>query len=67
MLRDLQDETGGFLTYIPLAYHPDHNELGEELGRVGTATTGYEDLKNIAVGAAVPRQLRRTSRPTGPW
>ena len=50
MLRTLQDDTGGFLTYIPLAYHPDHNELGEELGRVGTATTGYEDLKNIAVG-----------------
>ena len=49
MLRDLQDETGGFLTYIPLAYHPDRNELGEEMGRVGTATTGYEDLKNIAV------------------
>ncbi len=50
MLRQLQDETGGFLTYIPLAYHPDHNELGAEMGRVGTATTGYEDLKNIAVG-----------------
>ena len=50
MLRALQDDTGGFLTYIPLAYHPDHNELGEEMGRVGTATTGYEDLKNIAVG-----------------
>jgi aminodeoxyfutalosine synthase len=49
-LRALQDETGGFLTYIPLAYHPDHNELGEELGRVGSATTGYEDLKNVAVG-----------------
>jgi aminodeoxyfutalosine synthase len=49
-LRSLQDETGGFLTYIPLAYHPDNNELGEELGRVGTATTGFEDLKNIAVG-----------------
>lgn len=49
-LRELQDETGGFLTYIPLAYHPDHNELGETLGRVGSATTGYEDLKNIAVG-----------------
>ena len=48
-LRALQDDTGGFLTYIPLAYHPDHNELGEEMGRVGTATTGYEDLKNIAV------------------
>ncbi len=49
MLRALQDETGGFLTYIPLAYHPDHNELGEEMGRIGTATTGYEDLKNVAV------------------
>jgi aminodeoxyfutalosine synthase len=49
MLRDLQDETGGFLTYIPLAYHPDHNELGEEMGRVGSATTGYEDVRNVAV------------------
>jgi aminodeoxyfutalosine synthase len=49
-LRALQDETGGFLTYIPLAYHPDNNELGEELGRVGSATTGYEDLRNIAIG-----------------
>ena len=50
MLRELQDETRGFLTYIPLAYHTEHNELGEQLGRVGTATTGYEDLKNIAIG-----------------
>ncbi|MGQ0815892.1 MAG: aminofutalosine synthase MqnE [Gemmatimonadota bacterium] len=49
-LRDLQDETGGFLTYIPLAYHPDNNELGEELGRTGTATMGFDDLKNLAVG-----------------
>ena len=49
-LRALQDETGGFLTYIPLAYHPDHNELGVTLGRTGTATTGFDDLKNIAVG-----------------
>ena len=49
-LRALQDDTGGFLTYIPLAYHPDHNELGETLGRTGTATTGFDDLKNIAVG-----------------
>jgi aminodeoxyfutalosine synthase len=50
MLRDLQDETGGFLAYIPLAYHPDNNELGETLHRTGTATTGYDDLKNLAVG-----------------
>jgi len=52
-LRALQDETAGFLTYIPLAYHPDHNELGEALGRTGTATTGFDDLKNIAVGRLV--------------
>jgi aminodeoxyfutalosine synthase len=49
MLRDLQDETSGFLAYIPLAYHPDDNELGKQLGRRGTATTGYDDLRNLAV------------------
>ena len=50
MLRDLQDETGGFLTYIPLAYHPDNNEQGEQMGWTGGETTGYDDLRNIAVG-----------------
>ena len=50
MLRDLQDETGGFLAYIPLAYHPDDNELGRELGRQGTGTTGWDDLRQLAVG-----------------
>ena len=50
MLRDLQDETGGFLAYIPLAYHPDDNELGKRLGRQGIATSGVDDLKNLAVG-----------------
>jgi len=50
MLRDLQDESRGFLAYIPLAYHPDNNELGIELGRQGTATTGFDDLRNLAVG-----------------
>jgi aminodeoxyfutalosine synthase len=50
MLRDLQDETGGFLAYIPLAYHPEGNELGERLGRLGTSSTGFDDLKNLAVG-----------------
>ncbi len=48
-LRGLQDETGGFLAYIPLAYHPDHNELGVTLNRQGTATTGFDDLRNLAV------------------
>jgi aminodeoxyfutalosine synthase len=50
MLRDLQDETGGFLAYIPLAYHPDDNELGKTLNREGVASTGYDDLRNLAVG-----------------
>jgi len=50
MLRDLQDETGGFLAYIPLAYHPDDNELGARLGRQGTSTTGFDDLRSLAVG-----------------
>ncbi|MBA3854257.1 MAG: aminofutalosine synthase MqnE [Gemmatimonas sp.] len=50
MLRDLQDETGGFLAYIPLAYHPDDNELGRKLKRQGIATSGTDDLKNLAIG-----------------
>jgi aminodeoxyfutalosine synthase len=49
MLRELQDETGGFLAYIPLAYHPDDNELGKRLGRQGRATTGFDDVRNLAV------------------
>ncbi len=44
-LRDLQDETGGFMTFIPLAFHPAHTAL-EFL----PPTTGFADLKNIAIG-----------------
>jgi aminodeoxyfutalosine synthase len=43
-LRALQDETGGFQTFIPLAFHPDHTAL-EHLRR----TTGLTDLRQIAV------------------
>lgn len=43
-LRELQDETGGFVTYIPLAFHPDNTPL-EHIAK----TTGFLDLKNIAV------------------
>ena len=50
MLRELQDETAGFLAYIPLAYHADDNELGKRLGRQGQGTTGFDDLRNLAVG-----------------
>ncbi|MCO6045653.1 aminofutalosine synthase MqnE [Aeoliella sp. ICT_H6.2] len=29
-LRELQDETGGFQTFIPLAFHPENTKLGAE-------------------------------------
>jgi aminodeoxyfutalosine synthase len=44
-LRNLQDETGGFVTYIPLAFQP-----WEAPAMNGFETTGFEDLKAIAVG-----------------
>ena len=56
MLRELQDETGGFLTYIPLAYHPDHNELGEELGRSRHGDDRLRRPEEPRRRPAVPRQ-----------
>ncbi len=50
-LRDLQDETGGFMSFIPLAYQPDNNPLAAELEAMGKRvhTTGLDDLRNLAV------------------
>lgn len=45
-LRELQDRTGGFLTFIPLAFHPNNTAL-EHLDI--KETTGIEDLKVLAV------------------
>jgi len=45
-LRDLQDRTGGFLAFIPLAFHPGNTGL-EKMGL--SRTTGYDDLKVLAV------------------
>jgi aminodeoxyfutalosine synthase len=45
-LRDLQDATGGFQTFIPLAFHPENNVLGEGKQKPG----GLMDLRMIAVG-----------------
>jgi aminodeoxyfutalosine synthase len=50
MLRELQDETGGFSTFIPLAWHPDNTALGREMGVEGKRTGGVDDLKALAVG-----------------
>jgi aminodeoxyfutalosine synthase len=44
-LRELQDETGGFVTYIPLAFQP-----WEAPAMRLPETTGFDDLKAIAVG-----------------
>lgn len=44
-LRALQDETGGFQTFIPLAFHPDGNRLAK-LPR----PTGVDSLRTYAVG-----------------
>jgi aminodeoxyfutalosine synthase len=43
-LREVQDETGGFVTFIPLAFHPDNTPL-----RHIPKTTGFDDIRNIAV------------------
>ena len=44
-LRELQDETGGFVTYIPLAFQP-----WEAPALRAPETTGFDDLKAIALG-----------------
>jgi aminodeoxyfutalosine synthase len=45
-LREQQDKTGGFMSFIPLAFHPE-NTVFERRG--WKFTTGSEDLKVIAV------------------
>ncbi|MDA0372752.1 MAG: aminofutalosine synthase MqnE [Planctomycetota bacterium] len=45
-LRELQDECGGFMAYIPLAFWPYHTGLE----RHGHVTTGFMDQREIAVG-----------------
>ncbi len=43
-LRELQDETGGFTGFIPLAYQPDNNRIP-----VDHPPTGFDSLRTIAV------------------
>jgi aminodeoxyfutalosine synthase len=50
-LRQLQDQTHGFQTFIPLAFHTANTELGEMV--VHDETTGFMDLKNVAVSRLV--------------
>jgi len=43
-LRELQDRTGGFQSFIPLAFHPKNTQITKGY------TTGLEDLLALAVG-----------------
>jgi len=43
-LRDLQDETGGFVGFVPLAYQPENNDIP-----VRHPPTGFDSLRTIAV------------------
>jgi aminodeoxyfutalosine synthase len=43
-LRDLQDETHGFVGFVPLPYQPDNNAVP-----VSHAPTGFDSLRTIAV------------------
>lgn len=43
-LRALQDETGGFVAFVPLPYQPGNNEVP-----VQVAPTGFDCLRTIAV------------------
>jgi aminodeoxyfutalosine synthase len=43
-LRQLQDETGGFQTFIPLAFHPDNTHLAHL-----AKPSGLMDLKTMAI------------------
>ena len=50
-LRDLQDETGGFMAMMLFPFHPENTELGKNfnLRRVGS----WEDLKMLALSRLV--------------
>lgn len=43
-LRELQDETGGFQTFIPLAFHPDNSRMDDI-----PKPSGFMDLKTMAI------------------
>ena len=47
-LREVQDETGGFQTFIPLAFHPEHTALDHL-----PVTTGLTDIRQIAVSRLI--------------
>src|SRR5438067_2674933 len=51
-LRELQDETGGFQTLIPLAFHPENTKLGET-HKLQKASV-LMDLRTMAISRLMP-------------
>lgn len=45
LLREAQDETGGFMAFIPLAFHPENTRLSHL-----SKPSAMEDLRQLAVG-----------------
>lgn len=45
LLREAQDETGGFMAFIPLSFHPENTRLAH-LSKPSAA----EDLRQVAIG-----------------
>lgn len=45
LLRDLQEETGGFQVFIPLAWQPENSPLKLDV----KGTSGLDDLKTLAI------------------
>src|SRR5205823_2810830 len=42
--RELQDETHGFVGFVPLPYQPENNEIP-----VNTPPTGFDTLRTVAI------------------
>lgn len=54
IIREIQEETGGFTELIPMAFLPYNNPIGEKMLASGKfASTGLEDLQLIAISRII--------------
>ncbi|MBC7085196.1 MAG: 5-amino-6-(D-ribitylamino)uracil--L-tyrosine 4-hydroxyphenyl transferase CofH [Methanomethylovorans sp.] len=54
ILRDLQENTGGFTEFVPLPFMPYNNPIGKRMIEEGRyATTGMDDLKVYALSRII--------------
>src|SRR2546427_418037 len=61
-MRPPQAEPAGSPPSTPPASHPAHTELGEALGRTGTATSGFDDLKTVEARRCGPGPAERLAQ-----